>query len=78
MNETWKTNTLPIPLSGLFTSGQWTLYGPTRSETVPFHKADLAIFRLTGQWPESIAPVEQGFLVRTPTQWVFAQMVNPS
>lgn len=77
MNETWKT-TLPTIESGLFTSGHWTLYGPTRSETVLYSKADLAIFRLTGEWPESIAPVEQGFLVRTPTQWVFALMVNPS
>jgi hypothetical protein len=74
MNE---SRTLPVTESGLFTAGNWTLYGPTRSETVPYHKADLAIFRLTGEWPESIAPVEQGFIVRTPTKWVHASLVNP-
>jgi len=72
MNETLKNPTLPIPISGLFSAGNWTLWGPTRSETVPSHKADLAVFRLTGEWPESSVADLQGLLIKTPSQWVYA------
>jgi len=78
MHETWKANTLPTTESGLFLSGNWTLYGPTRSETVPAAKGDLAIFRLTGEWPQSIEPNAQGFIVKTHSQWVFAMLESPS
>ena len=78
MNDAQKANTLPVTESGLFTSGNWTLYGPTRSETVPSSKGDLAIFRLTGEWPQSIEPTPSGFLVKTHSQWVFAMLDSPS
>lgn len=54
------------------TVAYWQLWGPTRCERVGAHKVDLAVFRLTGEWPVAIAAEEQGYLVKTQNHWVFA------
>jgi hypothetical protein len=57
----------------LLKGGVWTLYGPTRSETIYAHQAELMVFRMTGEMAVSIVPrPEGGLLIQTPTKWVFA------
>ena len=57
----------------LLKSGVWTLYGPTRSETIYAHQAEMMVFRMTGEMATSVVPKpEGGLLLQTPNHWVFA------
>lgn len=70
--------TLHIPSTELKTpwqeGGTWQLWGPTFSEIHPAAKVDLAIFRMTGEWPVGISvdSAGNGYLVKTHSKWVFA------
>jgi hypothetical protein len=54
--------------------GNWTLWGPTRSETVQAGQVELMVFRMTGEFPSYVKAVDgpSNYLIRTPSnQWVF-------
>jgi len=73
MNETLKFPLIKTPWAS--EGGTWRLWGPSWESTFQAHQVDLAIFRMTGEWTESIHADPMGFLVKTPTKWVFVSKV---